>query len=117
MLMEQRPKLGSQSQKYNDRRMFAVSRRWPIATGLFVLHAVFVLLVYIWWATSSSVERGMIWMTVFLLDLPSSYLFLDGPTLFPISAVFIGGLQWVLVGMFFDFLRRLLRRKREINRG
>jgi hypothetical protein len=90
--------------------VLAIFKRWPIATWLFVLHAALVLVVYIWWATSSSVDRGMIWMTVFLLDLPSSYLFLDGPRLFAISALFIGGLQWALIGAFFDLLRRLLRR-------
>jgi hypothetical protein len=93
---------------------FAVFKRWPIATWLFVLHAAVVLLVYIQWATSSSVERGMIWMTVFLLDLPSSYLFLHRPDsigLYAVSAVFIGGLQWALVGVLFDLLRRLVRRK------
>lgn len=94
-----------------------VFKRWPIAFGLFVLHAVFVLLIYISWATSSSVERGMIWMTVFLIDLPSSYLFVDRPGsmgLYAVSAIFIGGVQWALVGAFFDFLRRLVRRRKSL---
>jgi hypothetical protein len=53
---------------------FAIFRRWPIASWLFVVHATFVLLIYIQWAADSSIERGMIWMTVFLIDRPSSYL-------------------------------------------
>ena len=92
----------------------AVFRRWSIATWLFILHAAFVALIYISWATSSSVERGMIWMTVFLLDLPSSYLFLHRPDsmgLYAVSAVFIGGLQWALVGAVLDLLRRVYRRR------
>ena len=96
---------------------FAIFRRWPIATGLFVLHAVFVLLIYLSWATSSSVERGMIWMTVFLIDLPSSYLFVDRPGsmgLYAASAIFIGGLQWTLVGAILDFFGRLVRRRKSL---
>ncbi|HYJ06717.1 MAG TPA: hypothetical protein VEX43_16395 [Chthoniobacterales bacterium] len=95
---------------------FAVFRRWPIATGLFVVHAAFVLLIYVQWATDSDVERGMIWMTVFLIDLPSSYLYLqrqDSIWLYAASAIFIGGLQWALIGALFDLLRRLVRRKQE----
>jgi hypothetical protein len=93
---------------------FAVLKRWPVAAGLFVIHAAFVLLIYIQWARDSDVERGMIWMTVFILDLPSSYLFLDRPGsmgLYAVSAIVIGGLQWALVGALLDLLRRLGRRK------
>ena len=92
----------------------AVFKRWPIATWLFVLHAAFVLLIYIQWAMDSGVDRGMIWMTVFLLDLPSSYLFFHRPDaigLYAVSAVFIGGLQWAIVGAIFDLLRKLAKRK------
>ena len=95
---------------------FSVFRRWPIASWLFVLHAAFVLAIYVMWATDSSVERGMIWMTVFILDWPSSYLFVDRPGatgLLAISAIFIGGLQWALVGALCDLLRRLVRRKQQ----
>ena len=98
---------------------FAVFRRWPIAAWLFVVHAAFVLLLYIMWATDSSIERGMIWMTVFILDYPSSYLFVDRPgatELFAISVIFIGGLQWALVGAVLDLLRRFVRR-RQSGRG
>ena len=48
-------------------------------------------------------------MTVFLLDLPSSYLFVDLPAsmaLYATSAPFIGGLQWALVGALVDVLRK-----------
>lgn len=95
-------------------RALAVFRRWPIAAWLFVLHAAFVLLIYIQWAMDSDVDRGMIWMTVFILDLPSSYLFFHRPDaigLYAISAVFIGGLQWALVGVFLDLLRKFAQRK------
>ena len=96
---------------------FAVFRRWPIAAGLFVVHAAFVLLIYVQWAMDSSIERGMIWMTVFILDWPSSYLFvLERPgsiALYAVSAVLIGGLQWALVGALLDLLRRLVRRKQQ----
>ena len=95
----------------------AVLKRWPIAAGLFVLHAAFVLLIYIQWAMDSDVERGMIWMTVFILDWPSSYLFLDRPGLmwlYAVSAVFIGGLQWALVGALLDLLRRFAKRKQSL---
>lgn len=91
----------------------AVFKRWPIATGLFLLHAAFVLLIYIQWATDSSTERGMIWMTTFILDWPSSYLFIHRPgatELLAISTIVIGGLQWALIGVFFDLLRRLAER-------
>lgn len=94
----------------------AVLRRWPIAAGLFILHAAFVLLIYIQWATDSSIERGMIWMTVFILDWPSSYLFVDRPGpmgLYAASAIFIGGLQWALVGALLDLLRRVVRRRQQ----
>lgn len=97
-------------------RAFAVFKRWPIAAWLFLLHAAFVLLIYLQWATSSSVERGMIWMTVFLVDLPSSYLFLHRPDsmeLYAASAIVIGGLQWALVGALLDMLRRLVRRRQQ----
>lgn len=96
---------------------FPVLRRWPVATWLFALHATFVLFIYILWATSSSIERGMIWMTVFLIDLPSSFLFVDRPGstgLLAVSAIFIGGLQWTLVGAFFDVIRRAIRRKQAL---
>lgn len=97
---------------------FAVFKRWPIAAGLFVLHAAFVLLIYIQWAMDSDVERGMIWMTVFIIDLPSSYLYLylqrqDSMWLYALSAIVISGLQWALVGALFDLLRRLVRRKQQ----
>lgn len=96
---------------------FAVLKRWPIASWLFVLHAAFVLLIYIQWAMDSDMDRGMIWMTVFILDLPSSYLFLDRPgpkmELYAASAIVIGGLQWALVGALLDLLRRFVRRKQE----
>jgi hypothetical protein len=95
----------------------AAFRRWPIAVWLFVVHAAFVLLIYILWATDSSIERGMIWMTVFILDLPSSYLFVDRPGstgLLAASALFIGGAQWALVGAFFDLLRRLYKRRQSL---
>ena len=96
---------------------FAVFRRWPIASWLFVLHAAFVLLIYIQWATDSSVERGMIWMTMFILDWPSSYLFVQrqgSEGLLAIGVVLIGGLQWALVGAFLDLIRRLVRRRRSL---
>ena len=102
---------------------FPVVRRWPIAAWLFVVHAVFVLSIYIMWAADSSLERGMIWMTVFILDWPSSYLFLDPPgrtPLLAISAILIGGLQLAMVGALFDLLRRLVRRrqaKQEVEKG
>jgi hypothetical protein len=89
---------------------FAVFRRWPIASWLFLLHAAFVALIYIWWAASHDVDRGMFWMTVFLLDLPSSYLFFHRPNTmgpYAVSAVFIGGLQWAVVGGLLDLLRRI----------
>ncbi len=78
---------------------------------------MFVFLIYVSWAANSDVERGMIWMTVFLFDLPSSYLFIDRPGLtavFAISAIFIGGLQWALVGAFIDLLRRGYRRRQSL---
>jgi hypothetical protein len=100
---------------------FAVFKRWPIAAWLFILHAAFVLLIYVQWAISSSVERGMIWMTVFLIDLPSSYLFInqrqDSMSLYAFSAIFIGGVQWALVGALLDLLRRFVRRKQEQSRN
>ena len=98
----------------------AVFRRWRIAASLFVLHAAFVLLIYIQWAMDTDVDRGMIWMTVFILDLPSSYLFFHRPDamgLYALSAVFIGGLQWALVGAVFDLLRRFARRRQSLRRG
>jgi hypothetical protein len=97
----------------------AILRRWPITTWLFFVHAAFVLLIYVLWVTNSDVERGMIWMAVFLFDLPSSYLFVDRPgstALFATSAIFIGGLQWALVGAFLDVLRRGFKR-RQSRRG
>ena len=93
---------------------FAVFKRWPIAAWLFVIHAAFVLLIYLQWAMDSDVERGMIWMTVFILDWPSSYLFLDRPGkmgLFALSVIIIGGLQWALVGALLDLLRRFGKAK------
>lgn len=95
---------------------FSIFQRWPIATCLFILHAGLVLWVYLSWATSSSVERGMIWMTVFLIDLPSSYLFVPRPGsmwVYAISALFIGGLQWALAGALFDLLRKFVRRRQQ----
>ena len=96
---------------------FAVFKRWPITAWLFLLHAAFVLLIYIQWAIDDGVERGMIWMTVFIIDLPSSYLFLDRPgsmELYAASAIVLGGLQWALVGAFLDLLRRLGKRKQSL---
>lgn len=92
---------------------FAIFKRWPIAAWLFVLHAAFILLIYLLWATSSSIERGMIWMTPFIIDFPSSYLFVDRPGqvgLLAASAILIGGLQWVLVGALIDLLRKAVKR-------
>ena len=116
VLVDRRKKFAFEGELSSDsaRRMFAVFKRWPIAAGLFVVHAAFVLLIYVQWATDSGVERGMIWMTVFLIDLPSSYLYLqrqDSMWLYAVSAIFIGGLQWALVGALFDLLRRFVRRK------
>ena len=96
----------------------AVLRRWPIAMWLFALHAIFVVLIYVLWTTSSSIERGMIWMSVFLIDLPSSYLSfqLDRPGstgLLALSAILIGGLQWALIGAIFDLIRKAIRRNRK----
>jgi hypothetical protein len=94
----------------------AIFKRWPITSSLFVLHAAFVALIYVWWASSTDVDRGMIWMTVFLLDLPSSYLFFHRPGsmgLYAISAVFIGGLQWALFGLLLDWLRKLYKRRQQ----
>jgi hypothetical protein len=93
----------------------AVFRRWAIAASLFVLHAAFVLVIYLQWAMDNSVERGMIWMTVFLIDLLSSFLYVqrqDSMGLYAVSAIFLGGLQWALVGAFFDWLRKIAQRKR-----
>lgn len=88
-------------------------KRWPIASGLFLIHAAFIGLIYVLWATSGSVERGMIWMTVFLVDLPSSYLFVDWPmTMHALSALLIGGLQWALVGAVLDLVRKAFIRRR-----
>jgi hypothetical protein len=93
----------------------AIWRRWPIAAWLFGLHAAFVAVIYILWATSTSVERGMIWMTVFLFDLPSSFLFVVRPMeLHALSAIFIGGLQWALFGALLDLLRRAYRRRQSL---
>ena len=93
-----------------------VLKSWPIAASLFVLHTAMVALVYLSWVTSSSVERGMIWMTVFLIDLPSSYLFVYRPGsmwVYAISALFIGGLQWALAGALFDLLRKFVRGRQQ----
>ena len=95
-------------------RPFTVFKRWPIAAWLFVLHTAFVLLIYVQWAADTDVERGMIWMTVFLIDLPSSYLYVQRQhTMWPyaLSAIFLGGLQWALVGVIFDLLRKLVARR------
>jgi predicted neutral ceramidase superfamily lipid hydrolase len=90
-------------------------RRWAIAVSLFVLHAAFVVWTYISWATSTSIERGMKWMGVFLIDFPSSYLFIDdrpdSKVLYAVSAILIGGLQWALVGAVVDLVRRALTRR------
>jgi hypothetical protein len=60
----------------------------------------------------------MIWMTVFILDWPSSYLFVvDRPGamgLFAVSAIFIGGAQWALVGALLDLLRRFAKRRQSL---
>src|SRR5688572_33447950 len=95
---------------------FAVFRRWPTASWLFVLHAAIVAVIYIQWAIDSSIERGMIWMTVFILDWPSSYLFIDRPGkmgLFAASAILVGGTQWGLIGALLDLVRRLAKSKVE----
>src|SRR5687767_3528868 len=98
------------------RGRFALFKRWPIASWLFGLHAAFVAVIYIQWAIDSSIERGMIWMMVFILDWPSSYLFVDRPGsigLYAASAILIGGLQWSLLGALLDLLRRLVKSRRE----
>lgn len=92
----------------------SIFNRWPIAAWLFVLHTAFVLLIYVQWAIDTDVERGMIWMTVFLIDLPVSYLYVHRQySMWPyaLSAIFIGGLQWALVGALFDLLRKFVGRK------
>jgi hypothetical protein len=93
----------------------AAFKRWPIATWLFCLHAFLILAVYILWlASSHDVERDMIWLWARIFDFPVATLEdivnprYGLPT--ALTCILIGGLQWALVGLILDLLRRSLIR-------
>ncbi len=92
-----------------------IIRRWPVAVAFFAIHSVFVALIYILWHTSHDVERNMIWLTPYLVDLPVSkvYEWLDSYSgvVVALTCTFIGGLQWAFIGFILDLLwRRFFRR-------
>ena len=93
----------------------AVFKRWPIASWLFSLHALLILGVYILWlASSHDVERNMIWLWTRLLDFPIVALvdIINPRYGLPaaLTCILIGGLQWAVVGLILDLLRRSIIR-------
>ena len=91
-------------------------KRWPLAPWMFALHAVPSSLVYLVWLSSGAdVERDMIWLWLYFFDLPIAllYEFVEpqyGLQLF-FTSVRLGGLQWALVGLGLDALRRFVLRR------
>ena len=86
----------------------AIIRRWPIAVALFAIHSLLVAIIYILWQTSHDIERDMIWLTMYLVDLPTSmaYQWFDSKSglLVALTCTVIGGLQWAFVGLILDLL-------------
>jgi hypothetical protein len=88
-----------------------VFKRWPIASWLFCLHALLILGIYtLWLASSHDAERNMIWLWARLLDFPVAPLedIVNPRYGLPaaLTCILIGGLQWALVGLILDLLRR-----------
>jgi hypothetical protein len=86
----------------------AIIRSWPIAVALFAIHSLFVAIIYILWQTNHDIERDMIWLTMYLVDLPISmaYQWLDSDSglVVALTCTVIGGLQWTFVGSILDLL-------------
>jgi hypothetical protein len=92
-------------------------RRWPVATGLLVLHTLIVAAIYVMWSSSSKdPERDMIWLVMIFVDFPAIYAYdpllgyFSIPVL-PAGSIVFGGLQWLLVGALFDMILRNYARK------
>ena len=98
----------------------AIIRRWPIASWLFVLHTFLVLLVYYVWLTSTEPwgERNMIWLWIYRVDFPISYAYIivdHAPArVTAIACILIGGVQWSIVGLLLDLLRKKVLRRTSI---
>jgi hypothetical protein len=92
-------------------------RRWPTATGLFVLHTLIVVAIYVMWSSSwKDPERDMIWLVMIFVDFPAIYAYdpllnyFSIPVL-PAGSILFGGLQWLLVGLVLDVILKNYVRK------
>ena len=98
-------------------RLPTLIRRWPTATGLFVLHTLIVAAIYVMWSSSwKDPERDMIWLVMIFVDFPIIYAYDPlfsylSISVLPIGATVFGGLQWLVVGGLFDMILRNYFRK------
>ena len=92
-------------------------KRWPIASWSLLLHTMIVAGIYLMWSLSwKDPERDMIWLLMIFFDFPAIYAYdpllgyFSIPAL-PAGSIVFGGVQWLLVGAFFDMILRNYARK------
>jgi hypothetical protein len=95
-------------------RLPAVIRLWPLASWLLALHTALVLLVYfLSLAPARGGDRYGLWFFLGMFDFPVSFLFPDLPSdaLTALTWILVGGLQWSLVGLILDLVRKSVLRR------
>jgi hypothetical protein len=86
-------------------------RRWPTAFGCLCFNTFAVLATSLVYALSTDANGAMFWLGPIALDWPSSLMIGVSDTAttlqLALALLFLGGLQWTVLGMIFDlFLRR-----------
>ena len=90
--------------------LLGVIRRWPFAAGMFAVHALFVLLLYFAWRSSTDPEREMMWLWPMVFDFPMSCLYalleVHSHLVTAFTSIVLGGFEWAVVGSLLDLLRK-----------
>jgi hypothetical protein len=79
---------------------------------LFCVHTVLLLLFTAGYVTSNDPNRGFLWLLPYAADMPSSLLatrvagLTAGATTLCIAFGIAGGLQWAVIGVAVDLMRR-----------
>ena len=99
-------------------------KRFLIPLTLVLIHAALVILIGTLIALSPDGEAGMAWCLFFFIDFPVSLcIFAPPPTFastlssFPIPILFLGTIQWAVVGFPFQAIVNWFRRGKGTERG
>ena len=94
--------------------LFRIVKRWPVASCLLLLHAVVWFTTACVFYTSHAPERQWAWvyeiMAGYPLSLMVSLLADGGDAAFAATLLFLGTLQWSIIGAVIDTIIHRVRR-------